>query len=105
MLLFCRAGMTLKTAIKVNYLPVKKYGMRKLLLLLLFLNFVASAQYKNGSELLKAMHDKHSGKYCQTVQFDQKTVRYDNQSAKDTSYWYEWISYPDKFRIDFGKKY
>ena len=52
------------------------------------------------------MHTKYKGKYCQTVQFDQRTFRYDtNHVLKDTSYWYEWISYPDKFRIDFGKKF
>jgi outer membrane lipoprotein-sorting protein len=51
------------------------------------------------------MHDKYRGRYCQTVQFDQKTLRYENGNLKDTSYWYEWISYPDMFRIDFGKKY
>jgi outer membrane lipoprotein-sorting protein len=80
--------------------------MKKLILLLLALSFVSYGQYGNGEELLKAMHDKYAGKYCQTIQFDQHTLRYDtNGVKKDTSTWYEWISYPDKFRIDFGKKF
>jgi len=63
-------------------------------------------QYQNGEELLKAMHNKYGGKYCQTVTFDQRTTRYDTSGmVTDTTYWYEWISYPDKFRIDFGKKF
>ncbi|HXB39310.1 MAG TPA: hypothetical protein VNZ49_02140 [Bacteroidia bacterium] len=80
--------------------------MKNLSLLLFFCTVSAFAQYNNGEELLKAMHKKYYGNYCQTVTFDQKTFRYDtNGVVKDTSYWYEWISYPDKFRIDFGKKF
>jgi hypothetical protein len=80
--------------------------MKKLLYILLFLSNALCAQYKDGKELLRAMHKKYAGNYCQTVTFDQKTTRFDSTGAvKDTSYWYEWISYPDKFRIDFGKKF
>ncbi len=80
--------------------------MKKLTLLLLFCASSVLAQYQNGEELLRAMHKKHAGNYCQTVTFDQKTYRYDTSGiVKDTSNWYEWISYPDKFRIDFGKKF
>lgn len=79
---------------------------RSFFILQFFLSAIAYSQYGNGEELLKAMHDKYAGKYCQTVQFDQRTLRYDtNGTVKDTSFWYEWISYPDKFRIDFGKKH
>lgn len=80
--------------------------MKKLFFLLLLPCLPALAQYENGEELIRAMHKKHAGKYCRTVTFDQRTVRYDTSgNIKDTSYWYEWIGYPDKFRIDFGKKY
>lgn len=63
------------------------------------------SQYKDGRELLKAMHKKYANKYCKTVVFEQKTYQYKNDTLKNTSYWYEWIDYPDKFRIDFGKKF
>lgn len=80
--------------------------MKKVFYILLFLSPTLFAQYKDGKELLRAMHKKYAGKYCQTITFDQKTTRLDSTGAnKDTSYWYEWISYPDKFRIDFGKKF
>ncbi|HWY37621.1 MAG TPA: hypothetical protein VNY73_03615 [Bacteroidia bacterium] len=80
--------------------------MKKLIILFLFLNQISLGQYGNGEELLKAMHTKYANNYCQSVQFDQKTIRYVNDSTvKDTGYWYEWINYPDKFRIDFGKKF
>jgi len=80
--------------------------MKKLLGLFLFLSSIVYGQYQNGEKLLKAMHDKYYQKYCQTIQFDQRTTRYVNDGTiKDTAYWYEWISYPDKFRIDFGTKY
>lgn len=80
--------------------------MKKLIILFLFSSFTAGAQYKNGRELLHAMHKKHFQQYCQTLAFDQRTTRFDTTGViRDTSYWYEWISYPDKFRIDFGKKF
>ena len=80
--------------------------MKKILFLATLYSSTLLAQYGNGEELLKAMHDKYAGKYCQTIMFDQRTVKYDTSGAiKDTALWYEWISYPDKFRIDFGKKF
>ncbi len=80
--------------------------MKKLLFLLTFASISAFGQYGNGEELLKAMHKKYANNYCQTLTFDQKTTRFDTSGAvTDTMYWYEWILYPDKFRIDFGKKF
>jgi outer membrane lipoprotein-sorting protein len=79
--------------------------MKKVFLLLCFASFAAFAQYKTGEDLLRAMHKKYAGNYCKTVQFEQKTTRYVDDLVTDTAYWYEWISYPDKFRIDFGTKY
>jgi hypothetical protein len=80
--------------------------MKKALFLFLFFSPVYFySQYKSGEDLLKAMHKKYAGKYCPTVQFDQSTIRYEKDVVKDTIRWYEWISYPDKFRIDFGKRF
>jgi hypothetical protein len=80
--------------------------MKKIILLLLFIsNTVLFAQYKTGEELLAAMHKKYYQNYCKTVQFEQKTIRYKDDVVTDTAYWYEWISYPDKFRIDIGTKF
>jgi hypothetical protein len=86
--------------------------MKKIILLLLVAsNSVLFAQYKTGEELLATMHKKYYQNYCKTVQFEQKTIRYKNDIITnhdvivDTAYWYEWISYPDKFRIDIGAKF
>ncbi|HTA62550.1 MAG TPA: hypothetical protein VK835_08840 [Bacteroidia bacterium] len=80
--------------------------MKKIILLLFFIsNTVLFAQYKTGEELLAAMHKKYYHNYCKTVQFEQKTIRYKDGVITDTAYWYEWISYPDKFRIDIGTKF
>lgn len=80
--------------------------MKKLIVLFTLLSSTLLAQFQNGEELLRAMHKKYANNYCQTVVFDQKTTRFDSTGAIiDTSYWYEWIQYPDKFRIDFGKKH
>ncbi len=80
--------------------------MKKLTFLLIFCSTALFGQYQNGEELLAAMYKKYAGNYCQTITFDQRTTRYDTSGiVKDTTFWYEWISYPDKFRIDFGKKF
>lgn len=79
--------------------------MKKLIIFFCFINSAIQAQYKTGEELLAAMHKKYFHNYCKTVQFDQKTIRYKDGVITDTSYWYEWISYPDKFRIDIGTKF
>ncbi|MGZ3863063.1 MAG: hypothetical protein ACXVPN_04605 [Bacteroidia bacterium] len=90
----------------MNTYKITVINRKKLLALLLFCSLFSNAQFHDGEVLLKAMHDKYYGKYCQTVTFDQKTFRYDtNHVVSGTSYWYEWISYPDKFRIDYGTKY
>jgi len=80
--------------------------MKKIILLLLCIsNSVLFAQYKTGEELLARMHKKYYHNYCKTVQFEQKTIHYKGDMATDTAYWYEWINYPDKFRIDIGTKF
>jgi outer membrane lipoprotein-sorting protein len=77
----------------------------KKIIVLLFLTNTLFAQYKTGKELLRDMHKKYYNNYCKTVQFEQKSIRYKDDVVTDTAYWYEWISYPDKFRIDFGTRY
>ena len=86
--------------------------MKKIIVLLFFISSsVLFAQYKTGEELLAAMHKKYYNNYCKTLQFEQKTIRYKESVDTredviiDTAYWYEWISYPDKFRIDIGTKF
>jgi len=59
---------------------------------------------KNGEDVLKDMYKRYSGKWYSNFTFTQTTDQYRNDSIVKTSTWYEAISFPDKFRIDFGDK-
>ena len=62
-----------------------------------------SPHNSGGTDILKQMYDRYHGKWYKTLTFVQTTERYRNDSLINTSTWYEAISFPNKFRIDFGK--
>jgi hypothetical protein len=51
--------------------------------------------------LVKAMHDRYSGKYLKTMSFLQNNTRYTTTGAEQKSQWYEHIEIPGKLRIAF----
>lgn len=54
-------------------------------------------------DLIRKMLASRSDSAVSAYQFVQKTIRYDSTGAvRDSSTWYEAVTYPDKFRIDFG---
>ncbi len=53
-------------------------------------------------QVLKLMYDRYNGKWFHTLTFTQRTETYRNDSLIKTATWYEYIMFPDKFRIDFG---
>lgn len=55
-----------------------------------------------GKDVIKAMHEKYSGKWYQTFTFNQTTEIYRNDSLLHSQKWNEYIQFPKKFRIDFG---
>jgi hypothetical protein len=59
---------------------------------------------RSGTELLKLMHAKFYQGPCRSYTFSQKNTHYRNDSITKTSVWHEAVEFPDKFRIDFGKK-
>ena len=59
---------------------------------------------KNAEDVLREMHNRYAGKWYRNFTFTQTTEQYRNDSLVQTSTWYEAISFPDKFRIDFGEK-
>ena len=55
-----------------------------------------------GKEIVKKMHDRYAGKWYRTFTFNQTTQVYRNDSLRNTQTWYEFIRFPDRFRMDFG---
>lgn len=53
-------------------------------------------------QVLKLMYDRYNGKWFHTLTFTQTTETYRNDSLIKTATWYEYIMFPNKFRIDFG---
>lgn len=75
--------------------------MKILFSFLCFASYSLSAQ-QNSKDIIKKMYQRYSGKWYHTFTFDQTTENYRNDSLIRTVTWYEAISYPDNFRIDFG---
>ena len=61
----------------------------------------ASAQ-PTGRDIVKKMHDRYAGKWYPSFTFSQTTEVYRNDSLKSTQTWYEFIRFPERFRMDFG---
>lgn len=79
--------------------------MRSLKILFLFLVLVLptyAAKYKNGEQLVAAMHKKYEGKWYKTLTFVQKNTQYKPDGATENSVWYEAMSAPGKLRVDFA---
>jgi hypothetical protein len=55
----------------------------------------------SGSGLIKAMHDRYSGKYLKTMSFLQNNTRYTTTGEEQKSQWYEHMEIPGKLRIAF----
>jgi outer membrane lipoprotein-sorting protein len=56
----------------------------------------------SGRDIVKKMHDRYAGKWYHSFTFNQTTEVYRNDTLKSTSTWYEFIRFPDRFRMDFG---
>ena len=53
----------------------------------------------NSSGLVKAMHDRYSGKYLKTMSFLQNNTRFTTAGEEQKSQWYEHMEIPGKLRI------
>lgn len=76
----------------------------KKIVLAAIIGFFASSMIKpiTGKDVIKAMHEKYSGKWYKTFTFNQTTEIYKNDSLIRTQRWNEYIQFPQNFRIDFG---
>ena len=67
-------------------------------LAVLLLLQVATAQPRNGHDVVARMHDHWQGKWFRTLTFVQRTTFPDGR----TETWYETVENPGRLRIDFG---
>jgi outer membrane lipoprotein-sorting protein len=59
--------------------------------------------FETGKDILSFMHLKYKSGPCKSYTFSQKNTHYRNDTVVGTSEWHEYIEFPDKFRIEFGK--
>jgi outer membrane lipoprotein-sorting protein len=73
------------------------------ILMLAIASSVSAAKFKNGEELVSAMHKKYAKKWYKTLTFVQKNTQFapDGTPNPKTTIWYEAISAPGKLRIDY----
>jgi hypothetical protein len=94
---------------KVNSFFTTKTSMRylSLILLSLMLSCATSKNQQRGisdtASLISKMHARSATNWVKSFTFVQSTYRYQPDNTIDTVLWYETVSYPDKFRIDFGE--
>lgn len=78
--------------------------LRILILFAILLKGFQLTGQRSGEDVIKKMHQTYHAKYCKNIQFDQRNTHFQNDSVTGTSYWYEYISYPDKFKIEFSER-
>jgi len=71
----------------------------KALLLFVLFFFPVKMKAPNGEDIVKMMYKKYAGKWARTLVFDQTTEIY-RDTTKRVQTWHEWMSFPDKLRID-----
>jgi hypothetical protein len=55
---------------------------------------------QDGEEIIKKMYARYSGKWPQSITFEQTTKNYRNDTLRRTQIWNETMLFPDKLRID-----
>jgi hypothetical protein len=61
----------------------------------------AGTRVTSASGLVKAMHDRYSGKYLKTMHFLQNNTAYTTTGQEQKSQWYRHVELPGKLRIAF----
>ena len=70
---------------------------------LLLAGCAAQAQtVQSCADLVRAMHDRYSKTWYQTLTFTQKSTTYKKDGTSSAENWYEAASLPGKLRIDIG---
>jgi hypothetical protein len=70
---------------------------------LIFLTLqVAHAQVRDGEGVLRAMHDRYTKSWYDTLTFTQKSTTYNPDGSSKVEVWHEALGLPGKLRIDIG---
>ncbi len=75
-----------------------------LLFPVIFLNLhvVCAQDVRDGTDLLRGMHDRYAKSWYQTLTFDQKSTTYNADGSTKVETWHEAALIPGKLRIDIG---
>jgi hypothetical protein len=65
----------------------------------LLISLLATAQ-QDGEVIIRTMYARYSGKWPQSITFEQTTKNYRNDTLRRTQIWNETMLFPDKLRID-----
>lgn len=76
--------------------------MSRIFLILLAFHLGSLGTPPTGRDIVKQMHDRYAGHWYHTFTFNQTTQQYRKDSLVKTQTWYEFIRFPDRFRMDFG---
>src|SRR4051812_1277682 len=66
-------------------------------------NGTAALSPNNGTDVLRAMHDRYAGKWFKTLTFQQATTITKPDGTKSVTTWYEAVRSPRLLRIDIGE--
>ena len=72
------------------------------LLLILFPGCLHAAELKDTASLIRAMHDRYSKSWYNTLTFRQKSTTYNPDGTMKIETWYEAAMLPGNLRIDIG---
>jgi len=61
-----------------------------------------AAKFKNGEELIAAMHKKYANKWYKTLTFVQKSTSIKSDGTTSVETWYEAMSVPGRLRVDIA---
>jgi outer membrane lipoprotein-sorting protein len=80
-------------------IPTKR---RLTLLILVALTRVHAQDIRSGEDILRAMHDRYTKSWYETLTFMQKSTTYNADGTTKVETWYEAVKAPGKLRIDIS---
>jgi len=65
--------------------------------------WAAAQELRDGTAVLRAMHDRYANDWYDTLTFQQDSITHNADGTDKTEVWYESLMIPGKLRIDMGK--